>query len=388
MIQLLDKCDCCGCFACFNVCPQQCIEMQNDEEGFWYPVIDIEECNECDLCEQVCPILMKQAADNRKPLAYASMNTNELIREQSSSGGMFTVLAERVLANQGVVFGAGFDDKFNVVHSWTDKVNGLDKFRGSKYVQSRIGETYQEAEDFLNKGRHVLFSGTPCQIAGLKAYLGKDYESLICVDIICHGVPSPKVWQLYKEHLEELYHAKAERIAFRRKNYGWKLYSVSISFKNDTEYSQTLNKDIYMQGFLKNLYLRPSCYACSFKTLNRLSDITLADFWGIQNVLPSFDDDRGTSLTIVNTSKGMDVLADLADKIICEKVDIDEAISYNSSAIKSVAMNPKRDEFFAELDNSEDISVLIDKYTRVSGAKNAYSKVRGLLGKVKRRVMG
>jgi coenzyme F420-reducing hydrogenase beta subunit len=388
VIQRLDKRDCCGCFACYNICPQQCIKMQTDEEGFWYPVIDIDACTECGLCEQVCPILKKQAANSHETLAYACMNTDELIREQSSSGGLFTVLAERVLANHGVVFGAGFDDEFNVVHSWTDKADGPGKFRGSKYVQSRIGHTYQEAEDFLKMGRQVLFSGTPCQIAGLLSYLGKDYDNLLCTDIVCHGVPSPAVWQRYKRHMEEQYRGRSQRIAFRRKNCGWKLYSVSFSFDNDTEYSQTLNKDIYMQGFLRDLYLRPSCYACRFKTLKRLSDITLADFWGIQNVLPSFDDDKGTSLVLVNSPKGKAMFENVVTQLTWQEVDVSQAISYNSSAVKSVAMNPKRDAFFAELDKNEDICVLIEKYTRVSGVKKAYSIVLWLLGKVKRRVMG
>lgn len=386
MIEITDKTRCCGCHACYNICPQECITMQSDDEGFRYPVIDREECTECDLCDMVCPIMCSNKVDNQ-PIAYACINRDNNIRQQSSSGGVFSLIAENILGNKGIVFGAGFDADFNVEHSWVDDIDDLSRFRGSKYVQSNIGDTYKEVRGFLGQGRQVLFTGTPCQVAGLKSYLGKDYESLICADIICHGVPSPRVWQRYKEQLEEIHHAKAERIAFRRKNYGWKLYSVSFSFDNETEYSKPLTEDVFMQGFLKNLYLRPSCYACSFKTLNRLSDITLADFWGIQNVLPDLDDDKGTSLVLVHSQKGAAMLADLADKMICEKVDLNTAVVYNSAAVKSVAMNPKREAFFAELDKSEDICVLIDKYTRVSGAKKAYSKARGLLGKVKRRVM-
>lgn len=387
MIEITDKTKCCGCSACYNICPQECISMQSDNEGFRYPVIDMEDCTECDLCEMVCPILCGNKVDN-EPVAYACINKDDDVRQQSSSGGVFSLIAENVLGNNGTVFGAGFDTDFNVEHSWVDNIDGLSPFRGSKYVQSNIGDTYKEVRGFLKKGRQVLFTGTPCQVAGLKAYLGKDDKSLICADIVCHGVPSPLVWQRYKEQLEEMHHAKAERIAFRRKNYGWKLYSVSFSFDNETEYSKPLTEDVFMQGFLKDLYLRPSCYACSFKTLNRLSDFTLADFWGIQNVLPELDDDKGTSLVLVHSQKGAAMLANLADKMICEQVDVNTAVLYNSAAMKSVAMNPKREAFFAELDKSEDICVLIDRYTRVSGAKKAYSKARGLLGKVKKRVMG
>ena len=386
MITLADKRDCCGCYACYNICPQQCISMQVDEEGFWYPVVDLDECTDCSLCEKACSILNKNVTDNH-PVAYACINKDDNIRQQSSSGGLFTVIAEKVIANNGVVFGAGFDGGFNVVHSWTDKLDGVSNFRGSKYVQSCIGDTYKEVLDFLKQGRQVVFSGTPCQIAGLRSYLGKDYEALICLDIICHGVPSPKVWQRYKLHTEEIYQAKAKRITFRHKNCGWKLYSVSFSFDNDTEYSQKLTENIFMQGFLHNLYLRPSCYACSFKTLNRQSDITLADFWGIENILPSFDDNKGTSLVMVNTQKGAEIFSSVVDKISYEKVDINLAILYNTSAVKSVDYNPKRNQFFQELSGSIDISQLIAKYTKVSFLKKVYMKVRTLLSRIKKNIL-
>jgi len=349
MINIIKKQNCCGCYACYNICPQKCISMQSDNEGFWYPVVDIEECNDCGLCEKVCPVLNKKIVENH-PVAYACINKDNKIRELSSSGGMFTIIAEKVIANNGVVFGAGFDDEFNVVHSWTDNLDGLSNFRGSKYVQSCIGNTYKQAKSFLKQGKQVLFSGTPCQIAGLRSYFGKDYDGLICLDIVCHGVPSPKIWQIYKNYLEKVYQAKAQRITFRCKNCGWKLYSVSLSFDNDTEYSQKFTENIFMQGFLKNLYLRPSCYDCSFKTLNRQSDITLADFWGIQNVLPKFDDDKGTSLVFVNSTNGKSMFDQIKEKILYKEVDINQAVAYNSAATKSVEQNPKREKFFKELD--------------------------------------
>lgn len=387
MINIIKKKNCCGCHACYNICPQNCISMQSDDEGFWYPVVDIEECTDCGLCEKACPILNKKIVKNH-PVAYACINKNDKIREQSSSGGIFSVIAEKVISKHGVIFGAGFDNNFNVVHSWTDKLDDLGNFRGSKYVQSCIGDTYKEAKDFLKQRRQVLFSGTPCQIAGLKSYLSEDYDGLICLDIICHGVPSPKVWQRYKLRIEEIYQAKAQRITFRRKNCGWKLYSVSFSFDNDTEYSQKLTEDIFMQGFLRNVYLRPSCYACSFKTLNRQSDITLADFWGIENILPSFDDDRGTSLILINSKKGKEIFSSVTDKINYEKVDINQAILYNPSVVKSADYNPKRDKFFEDLPGSADISQLIAKYTKVSFSKKAYTKVIGLLSRIKKKILG
>ena len=268
MIHIKAKQECCGCYACYNICPQSCISMQIDEEGFWYPVVDQERCIDCGLCEKSCPVLNKSIVDNY-PTAYAAVNKDKHIRNQSSSGGLFTIVAESIIRNNGIVFGAGFDDDFNVVHSWTDNIAGLNQFRGSKYIQSCIGTTYKEARDFLKQGKKVLFSGTPCQIAGLKSYLGKDYDNLMCIDIICHGVPSPNVWRRYKEALEERSQGKTLRIAFRSKVCGWKLFSLSFSFDNDKEYSKRLTEDIYLKGFLQNLYLRPSCYNCHFKTINR-----------------------------------------------------------------------------------------------------------------------
>ena len=380
MIKITDKRDCCGCHACYNSCPQKCISMQSDAEGFWYPAVKLESCTDCGLCEKVCPVLSKNTVDNQ-PLAYACMNKDDQIRQQSSAGGVFTVLAESVLAKQGVVFGAGFNKEFKVVHSWTDSIYGLNNFRGSKYVQSCIGDTYQQTRDFLKQGRLVLFSGTPCQIAGLKSYLGKDYEALICLDIICHGVPSPSVFDKYRAELEHTYASKTRKIAFRRKDYGWKRYSVALSFDNATEYRQPYTMDLFMKGFLQNIYLRPSCYQCSFKTINRQSDMTLADFWGIQNVLPTFDDDRGTSLILVNSRKGATLFSYVADKVASEKVDIDQALVDNPSALKSVAYNPQRALFFKEMATTKDISHLIAKYTRVSFPRKVYRKMRTLLSR-------
>jgi coenzyme F420-reducing hydrogenase beta subunit len=380
MIVINDKTKCCGCYACYNICPQYCIKMVADKEGFWYPVVDIDQCNECGLCEKVCPILCRNQGTNQ-PVAYACINKDESIRSQSSSGGVFTLIGEKVIANNGVVFGVGFDTDFNVVHSWVDDLDGLSKFRGSKYVQSNIGSTYKEVKEFLKQGRQVLFTGTPCQIAGLKSYLGKEYDQLICIDIVCHGVPSPLVWGKYVGYREKISGSRTERIAFRRKNCGWKLFSVSFSFDNETEYIKPLTEDIFMQGFLKDLFLRPSCYECSFKTLNRQSDITLADFWGVENILPEMFDDQGTSLALVHSDKGREMLLSIEEQMISEEVDIDQAILFNPSAVKSVDYNPKRDKFFKELNKTKDINKLISKYIQVSFPRKAYGKIRSLLGR-------
>lgn len=360
MIRIEDKQICTGCYACLNICPEQCVSMNNDNEGFWYPVVDNERCIDCGLCVKVCPIINRVEYEN-KPITYACINNREDIRLESSSGGIFTLIAEQIIACGGIVFGARFDDNFNVIHDYVDTKEGLQKFRGSKYLQSRIGETFKEVEKQLEKGRKVLFSGTPCQIAGLKSFLDKPNDSLFTVDIICHGVPSPLVWQKYIEYREAIAGSKARRIAFRRKDEGWKLYSISFIFENDKEYIQTYKSDLYMRAFLKDICLRPSCYNCQFKTLNRDSDITLADFWGIQNILPEMDDNKGTSLLFVNSKKGLGMFEEIKGNIISKKVDINEAVSYNLAAVRSSRYNPKREDFFREIDKLP-FEQLINKY--------------------------
>lgn len=335
MLQLTDKQDCCGCHACVSVCVRQCISMQEDNEGFLYPVVDEGTCTDCGLCEKVCPVINQD--EPRKPLkVYAAKNKDEEIRKQSSSGGIFTPLAESVIRDGGVVFGAKFDKDWNVIHAWTDTIEGIADFRGSKYVQSTIGDAYREAREFLKQGRKVLFSGTPCQIAGLRKFLLKEYGNLLAVDVVCHGVPSPLVWRKYLEETREKLRAKRDAgkntvssslmdlpvitgISFRDKTHGWKKYGFRLryaAFKaaknsipvpaNDSERTllQPFPDNVFMKGFLSNFYLRPSCYACSSRTGKSGSDITIADFWGVQNYYPEFDDDRGVGLVLVNTDRG------------------------------------------------------------------------------------
>lgn len=377
-LEIKDKKDCMGCHACSNICPQSCISMDTDSEGFWYPKVNYDKCIKCGLCVKVCPTINKITVENN-PKAYGCMNKNETVRLESSSGGIFTLVAEQIIDCDGVVFGVGFDEDFEVVHSYIERKEELNKFRGSKYVQSKIGDTYEEVKDFLKQGREVLFTGTPCQISGLKSYLGKEYDNLFTMDNICHGVPSPKVWDKYISYREKEAGSPPRRIAFRLKNEGWKLYSVSFLFNNDTEYRQTLRKDLYMRAFLKDVCLRPSCYECEFKSLHRQSDITLADFWGIQNILPEIDDDKGTSLIFVNSAVGQTMLDRIKNKIECKEVDIDKAVSYNSAAIKSVAYNPNREDFFGELDQL-DFDKLVKKYCTDKLEVRVKRKVKSTIG--------
>lgn len=340
---------CMGCHACINVCPRSCISMKADKEGFLYPTVDYSLCIKCNKCVTVCPIINKIEMDNN-PVAYSCINNDNTIRLDSSSGGIFTLIAEKVIDSGGVVFGARFNDEFEVEHSFVETKERLCKLRGSKYVQSKIGDSYKRVKEFLNSGREVLFIGTPCQIAGLLSYLGQSYRNLLTVDIICHGVPSPYVWSKYVEFRETEAGAPVQRISFRRKDEGWKKYSVSFLFKNNKEYRQNLSKDIYMKAFLQDISLRLSCYDCRFKGMSRQSDITLGDFWGIQYVLPEMDDDMGTSLIFINSDTGQELFEEIKDKMSYLKVDIAEAVKFNLAAIESSKYNPKRDGFMAEKD--------------------------------------
>ena len=380
--ELKEKKYCVGCFACDNICPVNCVSMVCDEEGFWYPNVDYSKCTKCGKCIDVCPVINKKEFTNN-PVAYACINKNGLIRLDSSSGGMFTLITEKIIDDGGVVFGAAFNDEFEVGHIYVKTKEALEKFRGSKYVQSKIGKTYKEVKDLLESGEKVLFSGTPCQVAGLKSYLKEDYDNLFSIDIICHGVPSPMVWQKYISYRENIAGSRTKRISFRQKNDGWKKYSVSFQFQNDTEYYEPLDKDLYMNAFLKNLCLRPSCYDYNFKGIQRISDITLGDFWGIQNLVPEMDDDKGTSLIFINSEKGNLIFDKIKDKCKYKKVDIINAIKNNTAAIKSVNKNPNREIFFENFDIMP-FDKLVAKYCLEDKVVSISKKIKRIITKIKR----
>lgn len=342
---------CAGCFACKSKCPKNCIELKPDKEGFLYPIIDYKKCVNCGLCNSVCPILNIKSETDKEITAYAAFIKGEEVRFNSSSGGLFTAIAESIIEKGGVAFGAAFDKNFDVIHKYVETKDELSIFRGSKYVQSDIGETYKQAKGFLEQGRIVFFTGTPCQIGGLYSYLGKEYKYLITQDFICHGVPSPMVWRKYLEYREDIAQSRAREISFRRKNYGWNNYSVWFKFSNGTEHVSTLLEDPYMKVFLSDLCLRSSCYNCAFKTKYRQADITLADFWGVSKILPEINDDKGTSLLILHSSKGKEIFKSISDKIYCCEVNVDDAIKFNSAMIKSVAKPNTRDLFMKSVKN-------------------------------------
>ena len=335
-------------------CPKQCIKMVKDEQGFLYPETDTDPCIQCGLCESVCPVLNKGV--EHEPIGvYAAKNKNEAERYQSSSGGVYCLLANSILVQGGVVFGVRFDDKWQAVHSYIETKGDLGLFMGSKYVQSRTENTFAITQDFLKKGRPVLYSGTPCQIAGLKNFLGKEYEGLLTIEVLCHGVPSPRVWEDYLDSIRRPKGAAAgentvlsslndapsiEGISFRDKQNGWRKYGFVVRFSADQREAgkfglssvkakiekREYHKDnLYMKAFLNNLCLRPSCFECPSKGGKSKADISLGDFWSMKKHCPDFDDNKGVTLVYLNSDKGVSAFQELD----CDYRALERNVNYN-----------------------------------------------------------
>ncbi|MDD6210914.1 MAG: Coenzyme F420 hydrogenase/dehydrogenase, beta subunit C-terminal domain [Bacteroidales bacterium] len=349
MIQLTDKKDCCGCFGCKTICPKQCISMEMDNEGFHYPKINYSLCIDCGLCNRVCPVLNRYPSQSSGIRVFACKNQNEPIRLSSSSGGIFSLLAEDILARNGVVFGARFDSDYTVYHDYTEKISDLPLFRGSKYMHSRIEDSYKKAERFLKDDRQVLFTGTPCHIAGLKHFLRKDYDNLLAVDVICHGSPSPAVFKKYVNELTE--NEPISDIQFRDKTEGWSKYSFCVTYTkngNKIHFRQPAKENNYMRGFIKGLYLRPSCHDCPSKNFTSGSDLTLADYWGIDNIYPEMNDGKGISMVVTYTDKGYHFFNSITPKLEIKESSPEHAKENNPAICVSVEKNPERESFFKE----------------------------------------
>jgi len=335
---------CTGCSACSSACPKQCISMQADMEGFLHPVIDHGKCVECGKCQRICPINNEVYDDEKKPETFAVRNKDAEVLAQSSSGGLFSALAHYTLKHNGAVIGACFDENYRVVHRVCTDISKVDELRRSKYVQSEIGTTYRNAKQLLDDGNMVLFCGTPCQVGGLRAYLEKEYEKLFTIDFICHGVPSPMAWERYKDFMGAK-PDKLKKVTMRSKRYGWKKYSMDIEYCDGTIQSNKVNEDLYLRSFIMDLDLRLSCYECQFKQVHRISDITMADFWGSEKAYNIWNDDKGISLAMIHSEKGKELLNQCGEYIDSFSVPFDDAIASNPSMIKSVSKQYLRKPF-------------------------------------------
>lgn len=371
MIEIKDKSKCCGCFGCEQICPKAAITMKNDREGFWYPDIDIKKCINCGLCDSVCPQLHPEKVSESTQV-FAAYRKDFEKRLKSASGGIFAVIAEQVIKEGGSVFGAAFNKNFELNHIEVNRIENLYALQGSKYVQSRLSDSYSVVKERLNSGIKVLFSGTPCQVSGLKKFLNKEYENLLTMDLVCHGVPSPKVW---KKYISELGNGE-NLISFtqRAKENGISKSYLEFEFSDGKVLKQGYNENIFMKGFNQNLFLRPSCYDCGFKGTDRCSDITIGDFWGFEKFHPEFFDDFGISLVMVHSNKGMKALNDASDSLMIMKSTSEEATNENLCITSPVAMNKKRDAFFESIENNSVIKS-IKKYTTKASFKSIFWKV-------------
>jgi coenzyme F420-reducing hydrogenase beta subunit len=369
------KNECYGCSSCVQVCPAQAISFEGDNEGFLYPEINTSKCCDCGLCRKSCPIYQAPSTLPSKeyPEAYAIWNKNDKIRSASTSGGVFTALATKIISDGGVVFGVAYDKAFKAVHVCIDSIDQLELISGSKYTQSLVGDSYIKVKEALNKNTKVLFSGTPCQISGLYSYLGKDYSNLVTCDCVCHGVPSPGIFELYKGHLQKLYNSEIETFSFRNKSKGWKSYHVGVTFKNGKQILTHFKQDPYMIGFVRNMFLRPSCHTCKYSSLNRQSDVTLADFWGVDKFYPELDDDKGTSLILINTPKGAQLLQSCGNELAIHECDLSYAVKDNPSLIEPSSPNKHRLKFFKHI-NNYDFATLQSKFLRPTSKTQHYIK--------------
>lgn len=352
MISVFDKKeDCCGCTACKSICPTQAITMKPDKEGFLYPVINQELCSDCGICRNVCAFQTGYDISHNleSPEVYALKHKSDEVRRSSSSGGAFTAISDYILSIGGVVYGAAFDQELQVLHKRAESKTDRNKFRGSKYVESNLNDVfYQIRQDLLN-GKYVLFTGTSCQVAGLKKYLLKlktNMERLILVDLICHGVGSPLIFKDFVSYLERRNKSEVVEYYFRSKVAGWG-HTEQIIFRNGrNDYSSTLSQ-LHKKLFYSNLCLRPSCYECRYANIRRPSDITIADFWGIENKFPEFKDDLGISAVIINTHQGSIIHSKLND-IVTITCNIQDCLRKQKNLHSPSPLNPKREQFWQD----------------------------------------
>lgn len=378
MKEILEKSRCTGCSACANICPKGAIKLIEDNEGFKHPEIDQSKCINCGLCKRTCPVLnTKENSSLNK--CYVAYNKNDEVKKTSSSGGIFDDIARKVLSDNGIVIGAAFNDNMELKHIAIEKIDDLEKLKGSKYLQSNINNMFSYIKEKIND-KKILFVGTPCQVAGLHAYLKKDYDNLICIDLFCHGVPSPKLFNKYIKELEDGNSSKVVKYNFRDKKTGWDTYSNTASFENDSEISELQSNNSYMRLFLSDIALRESCYNCNFKVGNKYSDITLGDFWGVQKYYPEMYSKNGVSAIIINTEKGKMIFESISNNLEYKECKLEEIEDGNPSLKSSGKYPKKRKEFFENIDNLS-IKKLEKKYASVSLVKKIKEKIKRIIKK-------
>ena len=394
MIEIENKTDCCGCQACGDICHAEAISFHPDHEGFWYPEVDRNKCTDCHLCEKICPVLNIDALKHHNksaPKVFGGYSKDIVIRFDSTSGGVFSLLAQAMYKQKGYVSGAIYTDDFKVVNFISDDKKDLRRLRSSKYVQSNAEGLYKRIKSLLESGEKVLACGSPCQMAALRSFLRKDYDNLIIVDFLCRATNSPKVFEKYKESLEARYGSKIVAIKDKNKDHGWHSLARKVTFENGQVYYGEGHEDDYRRGYHANVFERPSCYECKFKGVPRISDITLGDFWGIGSVDPSLEQNLGTSLVMINSEKGEKYFDIIRDKLVMKEFCLDDIVPGNSTAIMGGKLpypaGIDRNEFFKALDEMPFDECAAKFFPYVSEEKVTLKrKIRTLLGIVRRNV--
>lgn len=371
MINIKNKANCSGCNACGDICPTQAITFPSDIEGFWYPKVNLDKCINCSLCERTCPNLNIESLkknDYERPLsAIGAVNKNMVIRWNSTSGGAFSALAETMYASGGYVGGAVYTDDFLVKNYISKDPNDLEALRSSKYLESNAEGLYKKIKELLKKGEKVLVCGTPCQMTGLRAFLGKDYENLIIVDFVCRGVNSPKVYRRYLDSLENRFKSKIKAIKAKNKELGWRNLTRKVSFKDGQNYYGVLREDDFRRGYHTNVFCRPSCYDCVFKGFPRIADITLGDFWGIERFDKNLDNNIGTSLILLNSKKGEKFFKEAKDRLDFNYFPLESIFRGNKALFEPLTSSQiDRDLFFKDLD-AEGFDYVVQKYFPYTG---------------------
>lgn len=367
-----DEIHCCGCGACKQICPKKCIKMEENERGFLVPVVDKSKCISCGLCKKICPEIKENFEFNEVNAAYAIVSKNNNIQKQSTSGGVFYIIAKYILENNGIVFGAAWQDKYNVSHIAVNNIKELIKLQQSKYIQSNTQNTFEEAKKYLKEKRIVLYSGTACQIQGLKSYLQKEYENLITIEVACHGVPSPGLFRKYIQWLEKKYRNIVVGYQFRNrdKHPGGEHFKSKVVFDNGKVKYFSIYKDPFYNAFLNGVSLRKTCYNCKYKNIKRVADFTLSDFWGIEKELKSFPAYYGCSAVLVNTRKAEEILEKIKCNIIYEKCDKDIIYKHNKSMIESCKRNKEEKFKSIDMDLEQLFKDIISKQTKKEKVKS------------------
>ncbi len=360
MIEISDKKNCCGCWSCVNACPKHCIVMEEDEEGFCYPEIDKDACVNCGICERVCPVINYSLPKQTAQFAYVVQNRNADILRESTSGGAFSAIAKRVLNQGGVVYGVALNNSLEAVHCCVDNEKDLARFRNSKYVQSIVGNSYQEAKRQLDEGKMVLFSGTPCQLEGLFQYLqNRNYNNLFTVDVVCRAVPSPLVLRKYLELQREILQSDIINVKFRDKYHGYKYSSLSLYNKDNNNYHEGIDTDVYLRAFFSGMSIRPSCTKCVFRSRYRRSDFTIWDCFNVEDFAPELDDDKGVTRVLCHSKRASDMMQSLTSDLKIISTDADKVVAGVKEMHYDPVLHPLRSCFFRDFSSIPSSEVFV-----------------------------